>query len=360
MPRSSGSFTPPSSSWYPATSGSGATFGDWNTLLADLSSALTQSLSQDGQTNPTANLPMSGFKHTGAAAGAATGQYLTYGQVSASLNGLTLTGVLTGTTGTFSANVTLPSINGTSVSGFRNRVINGNFAINQRAVSGTVTLAAGIYGHDRWKAGAAGCTYTFATANNVTTLTISAGSLQQVVEGLNLESGTYALSWSGTATGKIGAGSLSASGVTQAVTGGTDTTIEVSTGTLSKVQLEVGSATTFEQRPNGIELALCQRYCLGIAANAIFAQANPFNATGISIYIPTPVTMRTSPSISGFSGTSSFASDGTGIYTSTSTPIFSVTGSNLVGITQAGYTGLTIGRPGYVANGAAFVLSAEL
>ncbi|MFN5350882.1 MAG: hypothetical protein ACK5A0_15345, partial [Polaromonas sp.] len=68
-------------------------------------------------------------------------------------------------------------INGGSPSGFKNRIINGQLNINQRGVSGTVTLAAGAYGHDRFKAGASGCTYTFATSANVTTLTITAGTL---------------------------------------------------------------------------------------------------------------------------------------------------------------------------------------
>ena len=122
-----------------------------------------------------------------------------------------------------------------------NLLINGNFAVNQRAKSGTVTLAAGAYGHDRWKAGASGCTYTFATSANVTTLTISAGSLVQVVEGVNLQSGTVCLSWTGTAQGKIGSGSYSASGVTGTATGGTNLNIEFNTGTLSKVQLNYGS-----------------------------------------------------------------------------------------------------------------------
>jgi hypothetical protein len=124
-------------------------------------------------------------------------------------------------------------------------------------------LAAGAYGHDRWKAGASGCTYTFATSANVTTLTISAGSLIQVIEGLNLGSGTYTLSFSGTAQGKIGAGSFSGSGVTGAAVGGTNLNIEFNTGTLSLVQFEQGStATPFERRPYGTELALCQRYFL--------------------------------------------------------------------------------------------------
>jgi hypothetical protein len=143
----------------------------------------------------------------------------------------------------------------------KNVIINGNFSINQRVVSGTVVLTAGSYGHDRWKAGASGCTYTFATSNNITTLTISAGSLIQVIEGNNLVSDTYCLSWSGTAQGKIGAGSYGASGITGSATGGTNLNIEFGTGTLSLVQLEKNLAPTpFEHRFFADELRLCQRY----------------------------------------------------------------------------------------------------
>lgn len=186
---------------------------------------------------------------------------------------------------------------------FKNRLINGNFGINQRGVSGTVTLAAGAYGHDRFKAGASGCTYTFATSNNVTTLTISAGSLQQVVEGLNLETGTYALSWTGTAQGKIGAGSYGASGVTGSITGGTNTTVEFNTGTLSLVQLEKGStATSFDYRPYGQELALCQRYYYRLNANSTgisCAYTTAAYNTGASYgAFNMPVTMRAAPTTS--------------------------------------------------------------
>lgn len=203
--------------------------------------------------------------------------------------GATLTGALSGTSATFTTGLTTGNLNGGSFA-LRNRIINGNFGVNQRSVTGTVTLAAGVYGHDRWKAGASGCTYTFATSANVTTLTISAGSLQQVVEGLNLETGTYCLTWTGTATGKIGAGSLSASGVTGSITGGTNTTIEFSTGTLSKVQLEIGSATLFEQRPYGLELTLCQRYLpAALSANAVNSPVcNAFNSSAtqsVPIYL---------------------------------------------------------------------------
>ena len=181
---------------------------------------------------------------------------------------------------------------------FKNRLINAQLLINQRGVSGTVSLSAGAYGHDRFKAGASGCTYTFSTTNNVTTLTISAGSLQQVIEGLNLESGTYTLSWTGTAQGKIGAGSYGASGITGSITGGTNTTIEFNTGTLSLPQLEVGStATSFDYRPYGTELALCQRY-FAVTATTLSGGLSSLNGQG-NLQWFYKVTMRAAPTVTG-------------------------------------------------------------
>ena len=199
-------------------------------------------------------------------------------------------------------NLVISQINGGPI-GVINAIINGNFQVNQRGVSGTVTLAAGAYGHDRWKAGASGCTYTFATSNNVTTLTITAGSLIQVIEGINLYSGTYALSWSGTAQGKIGAGSYSGSGVTGSVTGGTNLNIEFNTGTLSLVQFEPGTEVSpFERRDYGRELVMCQRYAVMINssnANGTYlrygAGENP-STTVSNVIISLPCPMRIVPS----------------------------------------------------------------
>ena len=160
-------------------------------------------------------------------------------------------------------NNNLAQLSDTSALGtiLRQAIINGNFSINQRVVAGSVVLGAGQYGHDRWKAGAAGCSYTFATVENVTTLTITAGSLQQVIEGSNLLTGTYTLSWVGTAQGKIGAGSYGATGITGTATGGTNLTIEFGTGTLSKVQFNFGSAIIpFSPKSIAEELIACQRY----------------------------------------------------------------------------------------------------
>lgn len=127
-------------------------------------------------------------------------------------------------------------------------------------MSGTITLAAGSYGHDGWKAGAAGCTYTYAESGGLTTITITAGSLKQIVPGKTLESGTVCLSWSGTAQGKIDSGSYAASGVTGTAMAGTNLSVEFGTGTLTKVQLNYGSVPL----ANAIdpdELRRCLPYC---------------------------------------------------------------------------------------------------
>lgn len=184
------------------------------------------------------------------------------------------------------------------LTGRRNAIINGNFSVNQRAVSGTVSLSAGEYGHDRWKAGASGCTYTFSTAANVTEITITAGSLVQVIEGANLFSGDYVLWWSGTAQGRIDGGTYGGSGVSDSVTGGANLEVEFNTGTLSLVQFERGVvATVFEHRIIGEELALCQRYYGTKTGQRIVGLTYGTGSDGIATPVAFPVTMRTGPTV---------------------------------------------------------------
>lgn len=72
--------------------------------MSDIANGLTQSLSNDGQTTPVANLPMGGYKHTGVGDGTAADNYASVGQVQ---GGLTthLTGVA-GTANAISGNAT--------------------------------------------------------------------------------------------------------------------------------------------------------------------------------------------------------------------------------------------------------------
>ena len=214
------------------------------------------------------------------------------------------------------------SVDGTKLDGIeseatktsrKNVLINGNFAINQRGVSGTVILSAGEYGHDRFKAGASGCTYTFATSAGITTLTITAGSLQQIIEGDNLETATYILSWTGTSQGKIGAGAYSSSGVTGSVTGGSNLTIEWNTGTLSLTQLEKGSAATdFERRSIGEELALCKRYYR--INDTLACHWGEGSATNFVCPNPYYSQMRVTPTASIISGTNKAHRSGVTLY----------------------------------------------
>jgi len=184
-----------------------------------------------------------------------------------------------------------------------NRVIDGGFIINQRGyVSGTA-LAAGVYAHDRWKAGSGGGTYTFtqaATGVN-TTITITAGTFVQVIEGCNVpEGGTYTLSWTGTAQGRVNSGSYGASPLTvTGLTAGSNVTIEFNTGTLGSVQFEAGSAaSSFNYRSYPQELALCQRYYWKSPQSAPGEMFSVYQSNaGLMGTTNFPVTMRSTPTM---------------------------------------------------------------
>lgn len=169
------------------------------------------------------------------------------------------------------APISVSSINGGQLAGLRNKIINGNFQVNQRGWGTPVVLGAGSRGHDRWKAGAAGCTYTWAAVGRDVVITITAGSLMQVIDGENIEAGTYLISHAGSAQCRVGvngaapAGAYSAAPlITPVASAGQHLTVEFGTGTVSKVQVEAGSSlnqvTPFEYRLVALEHELCRWY----------------------------------------------------------------------------------------------------
>jgi hypothetical protein len=131
---------------------------------------------------------------------------------------------------TMTGNLTVPSLNGGQLAGFRNILINGNLKINQRGVT-IAAAAVGAYGPDRWKK-------------------VDAGNMTQIIEDGNFVPGaTYTLSGTGVTTQQL----------TAPATG--NWTLPNIPITASNVQLEQGTvATPFERRPIGLELMLCQRY----------------------------------------------------------------------------------------------------
>lgn len=178
----------------------------------------------------------------------------------------------------------------------KNRVINGAFTLNQRAFAGG-TRTAGVYGHDMWKAGLGGATYTVTGE----TADITAGTLMQVIEGVNVpEGGTYTLSWSGTAQARVDSGSYAASPITvTGKTAGSNTTIEFGTGTVTKVQYESGATVTnFERRLYQQELAAAQRYYLAMTGRVINVAGVAGSAGQYSYaHVHLPVEMRAAPTV---------------------------------------------------------------
>ena len=105
---------------------------------------------------------------------------------------------------------------------------------------------------------------------------------------------------SGTAGSWSGSTYVSVTGATSVV--GTNGATFYITG----VQLEKGStATSFDYRPYGTELSLCQRYCWGWRLDSgsssqlyvRFPVGVAFSSTQAGTYLPMPVQMRTTPSI---------------------------------------------------------------
>jgi len=230
----------------------------------------------------------------------------------------TFSGALTAASGTFSGNVQMASANGGALAGLRNRVTNGNFYVDQRnaGASQTITAAAALaYTVDRFYAYCTGANvtgqrvagtapnaflYRFTGAASVTKIGFAqrienvncqdlAGSTATLSVDLSnslLNTVTWTASYASTANTF---GTLASPTVTSIATGTftvnstltrysvnisipsaatTGIQVELSVGAqtsgtwnIGNVQLEFGTtATPFEQRPIGVELALCQRY----------------------------------------------------------------------------------------------------
>lgn len=89
----SGAFVPLSRPTYPPIDGELIQASLFKAVIDDLVQGLNGCLTRDGVGGPSSNLAMGGKKHTGAAAAAAAGEYLTWGQ-DARVNALTVTGLL--------------------------------------------------------------------------------------------------------------------------------------------------------------------------------------------------------------------------------------------------------------------------
>jgi len=435
----SGQFDLLVNSWNPAINGVLATAGDYQALINDIAAALTQSVSRDGQTPMTGNLPMGNNKITGVAAGTGTGEALAFQQLFSqgvmsdlastattdiglqNTNFLRITGNTTITsfgsnyrgprflvfegvvTLTHSSTLVLPgnanittaagdvliAIPGATLGtadkwlvvayqkantapgyanipggfGFRNRLINANPIVNQRGyVSGTATTTANQYTLDRWRVVVSGQSVSWTDSGLTRTVTCPAGGLEQVIEGVNIEGGTFTLNWTGTATATVN-GTAVLKGGTFTLPANTNATVRFSGGTLAEPQLEAGSvATPFERRDIGRELMMCQRYYYQ------FSDDNPYVATGEFRASPTvaeasfnhPVNMRVSPTIT------ANASGAFNIYSAVGAPlstsfsvVYSSTRSAWISCSNSFTLTQGTGAMFYMASGQVMTVSAE-
>jgi len=247
----------------------------------------------------------------------------------------------------------------------RNRIINGNMAIDQRNAGASVSTGGTIiYTLDRWYVGSNGAATTIQRVTGATTnqyrlqVTGAAGvtnaTVSQRIEASNCadmagqtvtlsfdaaDSLLTSLTWSASyANSTDGFGTLTSPTVTSIASGSvtisstitrysvtfavpiaatTGLVVQFTVGaqtsgtfTLGNVQLELGTqATPFEWRPYPIELALCQRYYQASTMTEYHMVPAP-NATYASTYpVRTSVLMRTLPTYS-FSYVSSFSVGG--------------------------------------------------
>jgi hypothetical protein len=307
--------------------------------------------------------------------------------------------------------------------GFKNRIINGQMQIAQRATSATITaastIAAGYSTVDRF--------YVYCTGANVTAAqvagsgavknnlqitgaaSVTAVGIGQRIEQLNsydLASSTATLSvnisnsllttvtWTAYYANTADTfGTLASPTRTQIATGtftvtstltnystqisipaAATTGIEVvftvgaqtsGTWVIGNVQLEESStATSFDYRPYGTELQLCQRYCFKLIATASdqpWTNACGYTSTNAYGVLPLPVTMRATPTVT-FSAVTvlRLLGNGAGFTASASAQGGSTTDAvELVGT----YSGLTAGYAYWMrsaASGNFILVTAEL
>jgi hypothetical protein len=261
----------------------------------------------------------------------------------------------TGISGSAISSGTVPEAYGgtgtsTGYYGFKNRIINGAMVIDQRNAGAAQTITTGggnQYTVDRWYAVPVGANVTGQqiTSANISTYRFTGAASNtniyfiQRIEAKNIAdcaSSTVTLSCNlansllttVTWTAYYPTASDNYSGYTQIATGTftvnstlTNYSTQISlpssasnglmiqlnvgaqtsgTWTIGNVQLEKGStATSFDYRPYGTELALCQRYCY-VGSLVTTGNCDSGGQPGVSVQLPVPP--RATPTLVSYSG----------------------------------------------------------
>ena len=215
-----------------------------------------------------------------------------------------------------------------------------------------------------------GATYTISSANTFEykTITIAGDTsgtwLKTNSAGINIQFGL-----GGGSARTVAAGwQANAGATTQTNVTGCTQLIATNGATfyITGVQLEKGStATSFDYRPYGTELALCQRYCIRYGGNTpyeTFGSGLSYITTGAWVSINLPVEMRSTPSVETASTLSIL--NGAGSNLSATSLVIGYSGSKSLGLLVGAASGLTAGQAtlltAFNSTSAKLVFSAEL
>lgn len=243
----------------------------------------------------------------------------------------------------------LISLGDPAMRSFRNKIINGDFSIDQRSLTSVVSnQSPGGYICDRWRAGPLGCKSEIIRSPRAdTAIVIFDGTILQVIEGrLYLqERSVYTLSWNGTAKARVHTGEKFSKYLTSPIKiVDTDAyenlKVEFGPGSVSLVQLEPGRRSTpFERRDD--ELRRCQRY---YQRGEMFMPATANQYLGGQYTLP--VTMRDDPILIWSDGAGNFnristANHGSGVEL--------IAGGPCATATQIRMDAVSIANPGFWA-----------
>lgn len=216
MPRNgSGNYIRPQADYTPGTT---ILSSSVNSDLNDMATALTASIARDGQTTPTGNLPMSGFRHTGVANGAARTDYAALGQVQ---DGAFLWGGTAGGTAnaiTISLNPPITTYGGGLVVRFISSATNtGSVTLNVNSLGavalnkgdGTVALMAGdipanalieaIYDGTRFRLGSVNAAFSDLMWRPVASTTVTGSPVGTVDFNISSWATFFRVEWGGAA-----------------------------------------------------------------------------------------------------------------------------------------------------------------
>jgi hypothetical protein len=234
----------------------------------------------------------------------------------------------------------------------------------------------GTFGGSLWNYAGSGpsypFTYTVSSANTWTTISVTI--IGPTTGSWNTTNGGSVVVGFGLGVGSTNSNTANGTWYSSQYLGATGATSVVGTNGatfyITGVQLEKGStATSFDYRPYGTELALCQRYYFALNTANVGSNGSYFvgvnRGTSLQGHISPPQPMRTAPSLTSSGTTTFFVQNGSSnLNCTTAATIGSSTGGNQTIMVVSGtYSSYTAGYGGQMIDqsGASFLnFSAEL